>query len=493
MANGIDTMKTGIILFICWGCLFLNAVNAGERQLPEPENDDGKRPLIVPPAVDLRVELTEIVARLAEIPSHSTDNHSLSRNPYYVAAIQAHFAPYKDHPVIEYMRRLGEERGMSYNAIPGIGPCLTDPPALEPRIDFHRQVPDDRWVAEEAYEFVRLLRDFYREADCRTFFESQRERYTRAAEGMAPLYGRLDPEWFSRFFGIGVLNSTFYPVIAPGQGEFNYGGPIITLPDGSEEIYALIASIRYDSVGNPQFDESAQIGLLVHEFGHSFVNPLQASHHAILQVGGEAVFSPVREIMSLQAYPSWGTVLNESLVRAGEVRYFMAHGADPAFLAGKIESEVQRGFVWMPELVRLLDEYENDRETYPSMEHFLPRLARFYEEIAPEVPGRLPPTVERIAPFDNYSENVDPAITEITFHFSAPMRGEGYGFNELPGLQEIVGYQGEDNRDFTVRVKLEPETDYDFWVLGRGFVSRDGKNIQNYRVRFRTGPSIANP
>ncbi|MCD8185608.1 MAG: DUF4932 domain-containing protein [Rikenellaceae bacterium] len=471
-------LRTLLILF-CSSTLLLQGAFGQRNEKPE----NGRISL---PTVHPNVELVEIIARLAEISSHSTENHSQARNPYYVAAIEEYFAPYKDHPAVEYMRYLARERYLSYNAIPEIGPYFTPAPEFQPRVRLEDQQLDARWEVEEAYELIRLAADFYTDTDCARFFASQQDRYARAVEGMIPVYEKLDVEWFSRFFGTTELNSGFYPIIAPGQGEFNYGGPAITFPDGREEIYAIVASIAYDSLGYPQkVDTAMHISLLVHEFAHSFVNPMQKIHTEVLRKEGEQLFHYVVEFMTRQAYGYWTSVLNESLVWACEVRYLMAHGADSAAVSKKIKQEQNRGFSWMPELVALLDEYEANRDAYPTLEHFIPRMAELYESIATGYAEQ--PQVSHIGPFENGSREVDPATAEIHLYFTHPMQGKGYSIKVHPALADVSGYSGQEHRCFTFKVRLEPQTDYHFEILEQGFRTPDGTPILPYHIRFRTG------
>lgn len=468
--------------------LFLSCQPVSGKKSKVKSDPAVPRELIVAPVVDLRVELMSIVARLAEIPSHIDQRG----NPAYVAAIEKHFGPYRNHPVVEYMRYLHKTRGMSYNAVPAMAPFLTPLPELKPRVSFKKQTPEERWHADESEVFVKHLQAFVRDADCLAFFVSQRDRYDNAVRGLKPIYDRLEPEWFSAFFGISTLNSVFHPVIALGQGGDNYGGGTITLPDGTEEIYAFMGSAMYDSLGNPQANADWYLSTLVHEFNHSFVNPYLDRHVEEFRESGEVIFSHVADMMEEQAYGDWETTLNESLVRAGEIRYLKSHGGNPMFVLQKTNMDVNLGFMWLPELIQLLEEYEADRATYPDIDSFTPRLVEFYQEVAAGIGEKIAtmPAVAGIGPLENGAQDVDPNTSEIHIYFTQPMEGKGYSFNQLPGVSEVVGYSGEGNKTFTIKVKLEPETSYEFIVLGGySFRGVDGRSIQSYPVKFRTGPA----
>jgi hypothetical protein len=53
-------------------------------------------------------------------------------------------------------------------------------------------------------------------------------------------------------------------------------------------------------------------------------------------------------------------MLNESLVRAAQPRYYLAHG-DTASAERAIGEEIRLGFTWTRELVALLAQYERNR------------------------------------------------------------------------------------------------------------------------------------
>jgi hypothetical protein len=57
--------------------------------------------------------------------------------------------------------------------------------------------------------------------------------------------------------------------------------------------------------------------------------------------------------MRAQSYGSWDSMLNESLVRAAQPRYYLAHG-DTASAERAIGEEIRLGFTWTRQLVALL-------------------------------------------------------------------------------------------------------------------------------------------
>ena len=131
----------------------------------------GAAPLTV--KVDKRVELLSIACRLADYEEYSNP-----KNQLYVADISAHFEPYKNHPLIEYLRQLKKENGIGYDAIAFMAVSIGQPPAFDPIIPFsEKPIPDSRWSAESATKCVALLQQFYDDAHCAEFFDTQKQRY----------------------------------------------------------------------------------------------------------------------------------------------------------------------------------------------------------------------------------------------------------------------------------------------------------------------------
>jgi hypothetical protein len=199
-------------------------------------------------------------------------------------------------------------------------------------------------------------------------------------------------------------------------------------------------------------------------------------------------------MMKDQAYSNWETVMNEALVRAAVIKYAKDNGASQPMLDRMIAQEESRGFFWIRELVAELENYDNRREAYPSLESYMPQLLAFYQN---KVDGWIEklqqideqrPKVVSIAEFENDSTDVDPTLKTITIVFDRPLLGQGYSIYNGAGAfpkTEGVSYADE-NRNVVMQVVLEPETEYEFILKGTRFRSVDGVGIKDYTVRFKT-------
>jgi hypothetical protein len=330
------------------------------------------------PHVDRRVELLSIVFRLA-----GNEEYNQDRYKGYVEAIHSHFEPHKDHPAVAFARKVAAENSVGFDAVMSMAVHLSNPPALEPVIPFTAAVPESRWGAEKAGEFALLLRQFYRDAGCEAFFNDNQPVYEAAVQNFRQVLGKVDTHWYKTFYGK-APEGAFNVVIGLGNGGGNYG-PKVVLPDGHEEIYAIMGTWATDRAGGPVYPEKDVLPIIIHEFNHSFANSLIDHHELQLRAAGEKIFGQVAQKMRPQAYGTWKTMMYEALVRACVIRYMLGQKAAPTEVEAMIAEEEEKGFLRMGDLVRLLDEYEKDRRQYHDLESFMPRLVKFYEQVAASV------------------------------------------------------------------------------------------------------------
>ncbi len=439
---------------------------------------------------DQRIELLSIVFRLAGSPEYNMNQYK-----GYVADIDKWFAPCKNHPAVKLAKQLRRTRGVSYDAVMSMAIHLEQPPGLNPLVPFKSSVLDKRWGKSGAAKFLRLLKDFYRESDFTGFYENHQAMYRIAEARMNKVLENIDFNWFGQFYGV-ESGGRFNLVLGIGNGGGNYG-PKVVYPDGSEDLYAIIGTWLIDGEGMPDYNTSV-LGTIIHEFNHSFANPLVDRNLSILEESGKALFQPVRDQMSRMAYGSWKTVMYESLVRASSIQYFIDNKATASQVQRFKVSEMSNGFLWTSQLVDLLGVYKSNRDLYPDLGLFMPRIAELYEALAPEI-GQMKSDfekkcakVEAIEPFANGDGNVDPALTEIRIRFSQPMNTKaGYSINYGKSGAEHFGLKGspsysEDGRCLVVKVALKPDWDYSFVLTPNSFRTQDEYPLVSYEVNFKT-------
>ena len=434
--------------------------------------------------VDPRVELVSAVFRLAGSPEYGQ-----GKVASYAREVDAHFGPFRDHAVVRRAAALRTRHGVSYDAVMSFAVHLDDvyrlvvPPEKAERLD-------RRWPATEAESFAGELRAFAKEADAAAFFRAHQDLYDLTAKRMqALLDAKVRFAWFDRFFGARPTAR-----FALAVGLLNGGrcfGPSVRRPDGTEELHCVLGAWTVDDRGKPVFGEDV-VPFVVHEFCHSYCNPIVDAHAAELLPAGKRLWPFVAEAMRSQAYGEPITLLRESLVRACVVRYVEGTDGEEA---AKREVAEQEGhsFLWTAALARALADYEHLRAESATLERFVPRIARTLEAAADDLEKRdaAAPHVVALVP-TNGAGDVDPATAAIVVTFDRAMTDGSWAVvGGGPHFPEITGALSYDDahRVLTIPVRLKPSWDYELW-LNRGkfdtFRSQEGAKLAPVRVTFTT-------
>ncbi len=458
-------------------------------------------------SVDSRVELMSIIFRLAGNPEYSQ-----GKVPSYTQDVESHFGPFRDHAVVKLATKLRQTRGVSYDAVMGMAVHVTGALTLQEKIPFSPQPKslDPRWTPETAREFLALARQFVADTQFKDFFDKHEPLYRVAVQRMQEVldqHAQLD--WFDRFFGP-RKGADFRVVLGLLNGGGSYGARV-TRPDGQEELYSVIGVWMVDSGGQPTFTPGIA-STIVHEFTHSYTNPLVDQFAAQLQGPGEKLYRLVEQEMKRQAYGNWKTLMYESLNRACGLRYALATDG-PAAMNKARAYESSRSFYWVGELADVLGEYDTQPRKYKDLAEFFPRITAFFEEYAKNADAKIGaikgqkegqiqegrdkgPKLVSIVPA-NGAEDVDPSLKAIVVTFNRPMRDQCWSVIILGSQDEFPKGAGPVSYDtarkvFTMPVALEPGKEYRFGLNSeriRAFQSEEGIPLAPVEVRFKTRPA----
>lgn len=119
----------------------------------------------------------------------------------------------------------------------------------------------------------------------------------------------------------------------------------------------------------------------VHEFSHSFVNPLTDEYAARVD-SCASLFAPIEEKMKRMAYGQWATCVNEHIVCAVTSR-FVYRFDGPENGDKQLKAEEDDGFVYIAPLVNALERFEADSTDYPTFADFYPELLGVLESQSP--------------------------------------------------------------------------------------------------------------
>jgi uncharacterized protein YihD (DUF1040 family) len=323
--------------------------------------------LLEKPKVDKRVELVSIVFRLAERPEYSGKVFLP-----YTDRIEQHFEKHKNHELIQFTKSIIDERGITYDAPMWMAVHLDANLKLLTDVKEDIWQKDERWTKEITEKFVLLLQQFAKDTHFDDFFKYNADLYDEVIKRFATVYEQVDLSWYLTFYGQ-EPTETFSIIIGAGNGTSNYGPPI-GFTDGSRNVYAIMGGLG----GVYEYGTFAWL-VIIHEFNHSFVNWLIYKNVEAFRESGEKIFPVIKDVLANQAYGDWETMMCEALVRAAEIKYLKDKDFEQEIIEEKINREKNNGFFWIENLVAELDSYDKQRDIYPTLESYMPRLIEAYK------------------------------------------------------------------------------------------------------------------
>jgi hypothetical protein len=441
--------------------------------------------------VDPRVELFSLLFRLAGNPEYSQ-----GKVASYNADVDKHFAAHRDHAVVKLARQLRQTRGVSYDACMSLAVHVNNADELQLLVPLQPwpEGLDQRWTAASVSNFLAATRQFVKAASFQEFTQQHQALYTNTTARLETLLKDAHLDWFHNYFGERP-QANFIATAGLLNGGSCYGSRSQDAT-GREQLYCILGVWKIDQDGLPEFDRE-MLSTVVHEFCHSYANVIVDRHQDELSAAGAKLYRAVAQQMRSQAYGNSQTMLRESLVRACTVRYQRQYLGDGAAQT-EIGHHKSRSFLWTGELSDRLAEYEAQRERYPTLESFAPRLVAFFNEYADKFENeqsalaRKRPKVVSMIPA-NGATDVDPGLTEIRVRFDRPMQDGSWSLvGGGPNCPETTGrpYYDSKRTTWTVPVRLQPGWDYEFH-MNRGeydsFRSKEGVPLESVHVTFSTG------
>ena len=291
--------------------------------------------------IDPRTELLSVIFRLAGNPEYN-----MARVKSYTDDVENQFGKFRNESVVKLAQELRQTRGVSYDAVMSMAVHLTDTTNVQLRVPLQPwpEGLDRRWTARDVNHFIKAAQQFVEDTSFQKFIEQHAQLYQTTSDRMQSLMKKeAHLEWFDVFFGKRP-EASFTMDIDLLNGGGNYGSHF-RAPDGHEELYCVLGVWQVDSQGLPEFGRYT-MPVVIHEFCHSYCNPLINRHLAELRSSGDVLFAHESERMRSQAYGDGSTLLRESLVRTCVIRYVRQYQGEAAARRA-IEAEEQNGFLWM--------------------------------------------------------------------------------------------------------------------------------------------------
>jgi hypothetical protein len=443
------------------------------------------------PVVDERVELLSIVFRLAGAREYSQTNIAS-----YSSDINTYFNSYKEDEVVKLVRKARRRNKVSYDAVMSMAAhivCVND--SFKLRDDIEKQSLDKRW-GKYTERFIVLLNNFYRKTNFHKFCSDHTKLYETTEERFSESLSNIDIAWFEKFFGEKPKGS-FNLILSLASGGGNYGSTV-KFTNGNKDIYSFICIRRTDSLGFPVFKADEYSGVIIHEFCHSFCNPLIEKYYSEMQSSAEKLFKLVKNIIGPQAYTKSIDMCYETLVRASTIMYFKEHQTTERELNKMIGSNRERGFICIKPIVNSLEQYQKSRTTYNNLDSYMPQIVSLFnslnsKELLKE--SHCKGTAQIIDfSIKNNSMDVDPNTKELVVKFDSPMSGShglSYGKGGKKHFPQLVSGKSKWNQEkmteLTIYIKLEPDKKYSIEFPSIFFLDENYCEIkETYYLNFKT-------
>jgi len=322
---------------------------------------------------DERMELLTIVQYLSGYPI-------LTQAPLqYKRDIDVYFRDFKEHKAV-LLNKTIYRRFFAFDA--------------PPTYIYHHSFPDFRQIASftkedmEGYQFeansdtlhmlLQEFRNFYEASHFQVFFTAHQHFYDSLT---APVIRKLEATnvipVMEKHYGNG--KKEYNIVLAPLMNDGGYGLEINT--KAGQLLYAIIGPLQ-DSKDFPVFDiENLLSEYVIHEFSHSFTNPLIVKNMALLEADS-CLLRPIRKDMKEQGYGSWAGCLYEHFVRANEIvlteQLFGRQKADSVYSAMIDEGK----WIYLEGLVPIIRQYAADRSQYKTLDAVMPLVVQYFRQQA---------------------------------------------------------------------------------------------------------------
>ncbi|WP_282126251.1 DUF4932 domain-containing protein [Marinifilum flexuosum] len=433
------------------------------------------------PKYDERVELLSVVFRLAQSPEYINNAVKL-----HADAADEYFNKYSNHEVVKLAKKIRKKRGVGYDAVMSMAIHLeikNNSVYFNPQLN--KDGLDDRW-GNYADEFVLAVRNFYQESKFNTFFKANQKMYDLASERFQIVSNEIHIEWFEKFFGYKPKGQ--YHIVVGLLHRGNYGPKYVT-KSGEENIYSILSAYKVDSTGYPVFKKH-QKSTLVHEFCHSFCNPLGEKYYSDMESKATDLFASVSTLMRRQAYGSAKTMIYEILVRASTIRYFEDNGASKNVVEKLLNAEKAKGFLWIDELYKALERYSSNRSKYPTLNDFMPEIVKVQnnliaDDLLSEFRSNCPKIIR--TSLKQGTNNVSTSLKEIIVEYDKPMAS--YGISDKGKQPKMdLEWQNKERTILCIHVELEPNTKYLLDFRSAFNEDKQGFPLQeSFELDFTTG------
>lgn len=325
--------------------------------------------------VDPRMEL------LAAVQQQSGYGIMTQLDFKYKEDMQNYFKQYKQQKAVKEFAKLSK-KGFNFDAPHDFMLHLSQPSELAQTSDFSKYLTNRAGGKNNLISFTKNLRQFSEASNFDNFYNKHISFYnTLVNNAYKDMKDMNLTEALDDYYGMKVnsYNVILSPMIIPGGYGLNVEGK-----NGLYDIFAIIGPGDVIQKSNkeaiPTFASGYNQGLIWHEFSHSFVNPTTDKYLDDINKY-DKLYTKIKAQMQSQAYTSWEICVNEHIVRAVTARLTYTYLGKAAGDQAIVEEE-NNGFFYIKALCKSLENYEKNRDTYPTFESYYPQLIKVFKELS---------------------------------------------------------------------------------------------------------------
>jgi len=274
--------------------------------------------------VDERFECLSVIFRLAGYSEYNDLELDYQKD------VAEKFAGFANHEAVKYAKNLK----FSYNKVFKFAVHIDKKDDKFLFIENINSLLDGDWNEENTVKFLELFNKFYIDTNYKEFFNSYIEWFTEITQRfIEKTYGKIDLKWFGKY----IDSSNLRCIYSPSSG--NYGATV-----NDKIVYCLVYGLE---------------GPVVHEYCHSFANPLAEKWY-----NENSDFKKwVDESINIEKMPYYNNstaMKNEYVTRAYHILYEFQHGADlNERISMEINAHGKDTFKYIEEVYNMVLELEN--------------------------------------------------------------------------------------------------------------------------------------
>lgn len=321
--------------------------------------------------VDFRTELLGIIEIIS--PKYKTiAGHTLEPlgNKFIYDDILEKFEKYKEHRLI----KLFDEITLKYSFMKDSLVHLF----LELDNDFKTDKLSSYTMEQlnydnKIYEFIILLPSFAEEIGFYKYYKENEKLYLNWIDSISNNIKNIN---FSKFLSdyFGYLDKELVINAIPFNSYSCYSAHTENKVVSSLGITQLSKS--NDLYGTWELYKGDMIQICNHEFCHSYINPITQKY----DLSDITLFHNIKEQMMEFGYDDIATIINEHVVRGVEIRAIKLLNLGEEKYINTINRYKSIGFIYIEQILDLLQHYENNRDKYKTFDMFYSSIIEFFKQ-----------------------------------------------------------------------------------------------------------------